>query len=113
LDALLKANEALLSTLELDPLLHNVLAAAIAAIPAAEMGTIVLYDSASQQFRVQASYGYRDPRIQGIDFAEDPRRLRPDRDLGPAGRQPDHPRPGRLRNLPRLARRLAGRPPLV
>ena len=71
LDALLKANEALLSTLELDPLLHNILAAAIAAIPSAEMGTIVLTDPGSQQLRVRATYGYRDPRVQNIAFAKD------------------------------------------
>jgi len=71
LDALLKANQALLSTLELDPLLHNILAAAIAAIPSAEMGTIVLYDASSQQLRVRATYGYSDPRVQNIAFAKD------------------------------------------
>src|SRR5258708_23565406 len=71
LDALLKANEALLSTLELDPLLHNILAAAIAAIPSAEMGTIILSDPASQQLRVRATHGYRDPRVQNIAFAKD------------------------------------------
>jgi len=71
LDALLKANEALLSTLELDPLLHNILAAAIAAIPAAEMGTIFLADPNRQQLRVRATYGYRDPRIQDLAFAKD------------------------------------------
>jgi len=71
LDALLKANEALLSTLELDPLLHNILAAAIAAIPSAEMGTIVLSDPGNQQLRVRATHGYRDPRVQHIAFAQD------------------------------------------
>jgi GAF domain-containing protein len=42
LDALLTASEALLSTLELEPLLQNILAAAIAAIPSAEKGTVIL-----------------------------------------------------------------------
>ena len=71
LDALLKANEALLSTLELDPLLHNILAAAVAAIPAAEMGAIVLADPSSQQLQIRATFGYRDPRVQNIAFAQD------------------------------------------
>ena len=71
LDALLKANEALLSTLELDPLLHNILAAAVAAVPSAEMGTIILSDPASGLLRVRATYGYSDPRMQSIAFAHD------------------------------------------
>jgi diguanylate cyclase (GGDEF)-like protein len=71
LDALLKANEALLSTLELDQLLHNILAAAIQAIPNAEMGTVILADVTTQMLRVRAAYGYSDPRIQTMAFPWD------------------------------------------
>src|SRR5262249_32679429 len=71
LDALLKANEALLSTLELDPLLNNILAAAVAAIPSAEMGTIILTEPASRTLRGRATYGYRDPRVRSVTFAQD------------------------------------------
>jgi diguanylate cyclase (GGDEF)-like protein len=71
LDALLKASKALLSTLELDQLLHNILAAAIEAINSAEMGTISLADPASERLRVRAVYGYSDPRIQTMTFAWD------------------------------------------
>ena len=69
LDALLTANTALLSTLELDSLLHNILAAAIAAIPTAEMGTICLADPAAEQLCVRAAYGYADPRMQTLAFS--------------------------------------------
>jgi diguanylate cyclase (GGDEF)-like protein len=69
LDALLTANKALLSTLELDQLLHNILAAAVEAIPNAEMGTISLADPLSEQLRVRAVYGYSDPRIQTLSFS--------------------------------------------
>jgi diguanylate cyclase (GGDEF)-like protein len=71
LDALLTANKALLSTLELDQLLHNILAAAVEAIPRAEMGTISLADPVSERLRVRAVYGYSDPRIQTLSFAWD------------------------------------------
>ncbi|MEP7357251.1 MAG: GAF domain-containing protein, partial [Anaerolineales bacterium] len=71
LDALLTANKALLSTLELDQLLHNILAAAVEAIPSAEMGTICLADPAAEVLRVRAVYGYSDPSIPTMSFAWD------------------------------------------
>jgi diguanylate cyclase (GGDEF)-like protein len=63
LDALLKANATLLSTLDLDPLLRNVLAAAMAAIPAAEKGTIMLLDRESGLLEIRAAQGYADARV--------------------------------------------------
>ena len=71
LDALLKANEALLSTLDLDPLLQNILAAAVAAIPPAEMGAIILTDPASGLLRARATFGYEDPRVRSLAFSLD------------------------------------------
>ncbi len=44
LESLTKAGEALTGTLELNPLLENILRAACQAIPAAEKGTILLGD---------------------------------------------------------------------
>jgi diguanylate cyclase (GGDEF)-like protein len=69
LDALLTANAAMLSTLELEPLLKNVLQAAIAAIPAAEKGAILLVDPPTGQLQMRAVAGYTDPRIQTFAFA--------------------------------------------
>ncbi len=66
LDALLTANQALLSTLELDPLLTNILAAAVAAIPAAQKGLIVLTQPSGEHLLVRAVHGYADPRIKQL-----------------------------------------------
>ncbi|MBI3764193.1 MAG: GAF domain-containing protein [Chloroflexi bacterium] len=69
LDALLRANAALLSTLELEPLLQNVLTAAMAAIPAAEKGTILLIDPNTRQLQIRAVLGYFDRRLKTFAFA--------------------------------------------
>jgi diguanylate cyclase (GGDEF)-like protein len=71
LDALLKASEALLSTLELDPLLQNILAAAVTAIPSAEKGTVCLADAERRVLQVRAVHGYRDPGVRGLTFGLD------------------------------------------
>ncbi|MEK7786392.1 MAG: GAF domain-containing protein, partial [Chloroflexota bacterium] len=69
LDALLAANTALLSTLDLDPLLHNILTAAIGTIRAAEKGTILLIEPSSGQLQIRAVSGYSDPRVKNLAFA--------------------------------------------
>ncbi|MCC7359664.1 MAG: GAF domain-containing protein [Anaerolineales bacterium] len=69
LNALLKANEALLSTLELEPLLQNILDAAMQAIPAADTGAVILINAATGRLEVRAAHGYTDPRIRGLSFA--------------------------------------------
>jgi diguanylate cyclase (GGDEF)-like protein len=69
LDSLLTASKALLSTLELEPLLNNVLTAAINAIPAAEKGTILLRDAATGQLQIRAVSGYTDSRVSTFAFA--------------------------------------------
>jgi diguanylate cyclase (GGDEF)-like protein len=68
LDALLQAQGALLSTLELDPLLRNILDAALAAIPAGEKGTVLLTDASREALQVRAMRGYTDPSIQNLAF---------------------------------------------
>lgn len=68
LDALLTAEAAVLSTLELDPLLENILQAALAAIPAAEKGSILLEDPATEGLQIRAVAGYLDPRVRAFVF---------------------------------------------
>jgi diguanylate cyclase (GGDEF)-like protein len=67
-DALLEASGALLSTLELDLLLQNILRAAINAIPRAEKGTIILADDANRRLRVRAAQGYENARVGQLEF---------------------------------------------
>ncbi|MBI4770267.1 MAG: diguanylate cyclase, partial [Chloroflexi bacterium] len=68
LDALLTASGALLSTLELESLLLNVLTAALAAIPAAHKGTILLLNPESGLLECRAIIGYDDPRVRTSSF---------------------------------------------
>ncbi len=69
-EALAQATAALTSTLELEPLLENVLVAAIQAIPAAEKGSVLLRDERTGELRMRALIGYRDPRIRQVSFPE-------------------------------------------
>lgn len=62
--ALHSATAALLSTLELEPLLGQILDAATSAIPAAEKGTLHLIAKDTGQLEMRASFGYTDPRIR-------------------------------------------------
>lgn len=64
LAALQKATSALLSTLELDNLLSQILDAAMSAISAAEKGSLHLVARDTGQLQIRAVYGYHDPRIQ-------------------------------------------------
>ena len=66
-EALARATAALTSTLELEPLLENVLAAAVGTIPAAEKGSILLIEE-SRGLRVCACVGYSDRRVRGMYF---------------------------------------------
>lgn len=68
-EALAQVSAALTSTLELEPLLENVLTAAIRAIPSAEKGTILLEDAASGDLRVRAAVGYADARVRGLHLS--------------------------------------------
>ncbi len=62
--ALHTATAVLLSTLELEPLLSQILDAATSAIPAAEKGTLHLIAKDTGQLEMRAFVGYTDPRIR-------------------------------------------------
>lgn len=62
--ALHTATAVLLSTLELEPLLGQILDAATSAIPAAEKGTLHLIAKDTGQLEMRAFIGYTDPRIR-------------------------------------------------
>lgn len=70
-EALAQATAALTSTLELEPLLENVLRAAMQAIPAGEKGSILLVDEHSGELRVRALVGYTDKRIYHAHFVRE------------------------------------------
>jgi len=67
-EALAQASASLTSTLELQPLLENVLSAAQRAVPAGEKGTILLWDERSETLRVRAQRGYFDPQLLELPF---------------------------------------------
>ncbi|UCH60070.1 MAG: diguanylate cyclase [Anaerolineales bacterium] len=64
LSALQRATAALLSTLELEALLGQILDAAISAISAAERGSLHLVAQDTGQLQIRATQGYTDPRIR-------------------------------------------------
>lgn len=68
LDALHKATSALLSTLDLDELLAQILDAAQSAFPAAEKGLLYLIAPGTTELKVRAISGFKDPRIKKIAF---------------------------------------------
>jgi two-component system NtrC family sensor kinase len=69
-EALAVATAALTTTLELEPLLENVLTAAIQAIPAAEKGAVLLWDESSE-LHVRAAVGYQDARVYQVRFTRE------------------------------------------
>ncbi|MGW8250098.1 MAG: diguanylate cyclase [Anaerolineales bacterium] len=70
LTALHMATQALLSTLDSEALLGQILDAAISAVPAAEKGTLHLIARDTGQLELRASIGYADPRIQKFSYSE-------------------------------------------
>jgi|GEM_PF-499916 len=68
LEALAQASAAIISTLELHPRLENILNAAMAVVPAAEKGSILLRDEATGELATQTLIGYSDPRIRSTRF---------------------------------------------
>jgi diguanylate cyclase (GGDEF)-like protein/PAS domain S-box-containing protein len=66
LDGLHRATSALLSTLELNQLLCQILDAAQSAIPAADLGMLHLVSPSTGQLQVQAALGFKDPRIRSL-----------------------------------------------
>ena len=67
LDALQKATAALLTTLDLEKLLGQILDAAISAVPSAHRGTLHLVAHDTGQLQVRAIQGYTDSRIRAIN----------------------------------------------
>jgi diguanylate cyclase (GGDEF)-like protein len=70
LSALHKATTALLSTLDLQGLLGQILDAATSAIAVAEKGMVHLIAPDTGQLEMRAAIGYSDPRIQKINLPE-------------------------------------------
>lgn len=66
-ESLGQASQALSRSLEIQPLMENILAAARRAIPAAEKGTIVLQE-ANGELRIRAMAGYQDGRLLQLAF---------------------------------------------
>ncbi len=68
LNTLHAATVALLTTLELDVLLDQVLTVALRSIPAADRGILLSADQATGKMWVRAARGYGDPRVQPNAF---------------------------------------------
>ncbi len=72
LEGLHRATAALLSTLDLDELLRQILDAAQSAIPAAEKGMLHLISPTTGQLQVRATLGFSDQRISIIHSTKGP-----------------------------------------
>lgn len=72
LEGLHRATAALLSTLDLDELLRQILDAAQSAIPAAEAGMLHLISPSTGQLQVRATLGFHDRRISVIRSTKGP-----------------------------------------
>ena len=64
-----QATSILVTTLELDKLLENILKAAIDAIPTAEKGSLLLNNPKTNQLELRAARGYEDERIKGFTIS--------------------------------------------
>jgi len=64
LQAITEVNTAILQTLELEPLLENVLAAACRVIPGAEKGSVILRRPETETLELVALHRYEDPRVR-------------------------------------------------
>ena len=64
LKSLHQATSTLVSTLDLNKLLENILTAAIEAFPAAEKGSLMIHDPETQKLEIRAAKGYTDERIK-------------------------------------------------
>lgn len=66
LDALQRATTALLTTLNLESLLSQILDAAMSALPVAEKGALYLVVPETGELQLRATQGYTDPRIRAF-----------------------------------------------
>jgi diguanylate cyclase (GGDEF)-like protein/PAS domain S-box-containing protein len=71
LDALNQATAALLTTIDLETLLNQILASALHAISKAEKGALLLPDEKSGKLQIKAVSGYADPRMRSSDLPEE------------------------------------------
>lgn len=69
LETLAQVSKVLSQTLELEPLLQNILQAACRSIPMAEKGSIALLEG-HNSLRIYATHGYTDPQVIGTRFEE-------------------------------------------
>ena len=86
LDALQRATAALLSTLDLENLLGQILDASVSAIPTAQQGSVYLIARDTGQLQVRAVQTQADPRIRAFNRSEE-RRVG---DEGRSRRSPHH-----------------------
>lgn len=70
LSALHTATRALLTTLDTETLLGQILDAAVGALPMAQKGTLHLIARDTGQLELRASIGYADPRIKKFSYSE-------------------------------------------
>jgi diguanylate cyclase (GGDEF)-like protein/PAS domain S-box-containing protein len=70
LSALHTATRALLTTLDIEPLLGQILDATVGALPMAQKGTLHLIARDTGQLELRASIGYADPRIKKFSYSE-------------------------------------------
>ncbi len=66
-EAVAQVSAAITHTLELEPLLENILLAAIKAIPASERGSFLLADE-EENLHIRAVWGYTGPRVKNYSF---------------------------------------------
>ena len=71
LEALAKVSSLLGSTMEVKPLLENMLLTLKSAIPAVEKGAIMLFDEKADEIFVGALTGYTDPRVNDLRLSID------------------------------------------
>ena len=71
LEALVETSKVLSSTLEMQPLLENILLAASQAIPAAEKGMIILMDEVDRLLHIRAAHGYQDSGVINLIIQQD------------------------------------------
>ena len=69
LEALAKVSNLLGSTIEVKPLLENMLLNLKAAIPAVEKGSIMFFDEKTNELFTGALMGYSDPRLNNLRFS--------------------------------------------
>lgn len=71
LEALAKVSQLIGSTMEVKPLLENMLLALKTAIPVVEKGSIMFFDEKSNEIFVGALMGYTDPRVSDVRLSID------------------------------------------